>query len=54
LRQMTEEFGFPELHAKKALLASDSNLDAAVGWLAEHESDPTLDEPIPFVPQVMS
>lgn len=48
-----QEFGFPELRAKKALLASGMSVEAAITWLEAHQEDMDIDEPIALVPQVV-
>jgi uncharacterized UBP type Zn finger protein len=48
-----QEFGFPELRAKKALLASGMSVEAAITWLEAHQEDMDIDEPIALVPQVL-
>ncbi|EFN54376.1 hypothetical protein CHLNCDRAFT_31757 [Chlorella variabilis] len=46
LKQM-EEMGFPAARATRALYHSGGeNLEAAVGWLEEHQGDADLDEPL--------
>lgn len=47
-----QEFGFPELRAKKALLASGMSVEAAISWIEAHQEDMDIDEPIALVPQV--
>ncbi|GAA5953514.1 hypothetical protein JCM21900_006188 [Sporobolomyces salmonicolor] len=40
--------GFPEIRAKRALLATGSNgAEVAMNWLFEHMEDPDIDEPLP-------
>jgi uncharacterized UBP type Zn finger protein len=46
--------GFPAVRATRALYHSGgSSLEAAVGWLEEHQGDADLDEPL-MVPKVGS
>jgi hypothetical protein len=47
-----QEFGFAELHAKKALLSGASSVDAAIQWIQDHQEDADIEEPIALVPQV--
>lgn len=49
----TQEFEFPEIRAKKALLAVGAgNLELAINWITDHQDDPDIDAPIPLVPMV--
>lgn len=44
------DMGFVDLHARKALLATDSqSLEAAITWLGDHQEDADIDDPIKFV-----
>ncbi|KDO28684.1 hypothetical protein SPRG_20151 [Saprolegnia parasitica CBS 223.65] len=44
------EMGFPELRARKALLATnDGNLDQCINWIDEHQDDADIDAPIQFI-----
>ena len=43
------DMGFPELRAKKALLAGSGNVEAALEWCLNHENDADIDAPIPLV-----
>lgn len=51
LKQLLE-FEFPEVRAKKALLAVGANLEAAINWITDHQDDADIDAPIPLVPMV--
>eukprot|EP00803_Ostreobium_quekettii_P000221 evm.model.scf_434.5 EVM.evm.TU.scf_434.5 scf_434:72530-77027(-) len=45
--QQLVEMGFSETRATKALvLVRNGSVDAALQWLAEHEDDPDIDEPL--------
>ncbi|EQC33974.1 hypothetical protein SDRG_08653 [Saprolegnia diclina VS20] len=44
------EMGFPELRARKALLATnDGNLDQCINWIDEHQDDADIDAPIQYI-----
>ncbi|CAL4999880.1 unnamed protein product [Urochloa decumbens] len=46
-----EAMGFPTVHSIRALhFSGNSNLESAVNWLLEHESDPDIDQ-LPLVPR---
>lgn len=45
------ELGFPELRARKALLAGSETADAVVEWCLAHGDDADIDDPIPLVPR---
>ncbi|CAK4617843.1 hypothetical protein LEN26_004742 [Aphanomyces euteiches] len=50
LLQQLVEMGFPDVRARKSLLATnDSSLDAAIAWIEEHQEDPDIDAPIQFI-----
>jgi len=42
--------GFSEVRVRKALMAGNSNAEAVVNWVIEHEKDAGIDDPIPLVP----
>lgn len=46
LLQQLKDMGFAEGRAKKALLLTGMNSQAAMEWLLEHEGDPNIDEPL--------
>ncbi|ETV97643.1 hypothetical protein H310_09534 [Aphanomyces invadans] len=50
LGQLTE-MGFPEVRARKSLLATNdqNSLEAAISWIEEHEGDADIDAPIQFI-----
>jgi len=53
LLQSLLEFEFPEIRAKKALLAvNNSSVDAAIQWITDHQEDADIDAPIALVPQL--
>ncbi|KAF0718153.1 Aste57867_1864 [Aphanomyces stellatus] len=44
------EMGFPEIRARKSLLATnDASLDGAIAWIEEHQEDADIDAPIQFI-----
>ncbi|OQR91731.1 hypothetical protein ACHHYP_04434 [Achlya hypogyna] len=44
------EMGFPDVRARKALLATnDGNLEQCINWLDEHQDDADIDVPIQFI-----
>ncbi|XP_051203058.1 uncharacterized protein [Lolium perenne] len=46
-----EEMGFPAIRSIRALhYSGNSNLESAINWLLEHESDPDIDQ-LPLVPR---
>jgi len=47
LQSMTE-FGFDERRSRKALLLARFNLEDAIEWLALHQDDADIDEPLSF------
>jgi len=42
---------FPEVRARKALMAGNTTMDSVVTWLVEHGEDAGIDDPIPKVPK---
>ena len=41
------EFGFPEIRAKRALVATNhAGAEVAMGWLFEHMEDPGQPDPV--------
>ncbi|GAB4822019.1 hypothetical protein N2152v2_009065 [Parachlorella kessleri] len=47
LQKQLEEMGFPPNRAVRALhFSGNSSVEGAINWLAEHESDTNLDEPL--------
>lgn len=43
--------GFPDVRARKALLAGQTSADNAINWMLEHGEDADIDDPIPLVPK---
>ena len=42
--------GFPDIRARKSLLATDNaNLEQAIQWLEAHQDDPDIDDPIKYM-----
>ena len=51
LLEDVKSMGFPELRARKALMAGSKNVESALDWLLSHENDGDIDEPIKKVPK---
>ena len=51
LLEDVKSMGFPELRARKALMAGSKNVESALDWLLNHENDGDIDEPIKKVPK---
>eukprot|EP00282_Hemiselmis_andersenii_P011305 CAMPEP_0114124242 /NCGR_PEP_ID=MMETSP0043_2-20121206/8677_1 /TAXON_ID=464988 /ORGANISM="Hemiselmis andersenii, Strain CCMP644" /LENGTH=382 /DNA_ID=CAMNT_0001217117 /DNA_START=162 /DNA_END=1310 /DNA_ORIENTATION=+ len=52
LMDQLKDMGFPEVRAEKGLwLTGNSNLEAAVTWLADHSEDADIDEPLMVAPE---
>lgn len=44
------EMGFPDIRAKKSLLATNQgSLESCISWIEEHQEDHDIDDPISFV-----
>jgi hypothetical protein len=48
LGQLTN-MDFPEIRARKALMAGSTNMDSAMEWIFSHQDEATIDDPIPLV-----
>ena len=51
LLEDVKSMGFPELRARKALMAGSKNVETALDWLLNHEGDSNIDEAITLVPK---
>jgi len=52
IMEQLKDMGFPELRAERGLwLTGNSNLEAAVTWLADHSEDADIDEPLMVAPE---
>eukprot|EP00281_Chroomonas_sp_CCMP1168_P012326 CAMPEP_0206280562 /NCGR_PEP_ID=MMETSP0047_2-20121206/38646_1 /ASSEMBLY_ACC=CAM_ASM_000192 /TAXON_ID=195065 /ORGANISM="Chroomonas mesostigmatica_cf, Strain CCMP1168" /LENGTH=396 /DNA_ID=CAMNT_0053710635 /DNA_START=45 /DNA_END=1235 /DNA_ORIENTATION=+ len=50
--EQLKDMGFPEVRAEKGLwLTGNSNLEAAITWLADHAEDADIDEPLMVAPE---
>jgi len=47
LKRLVEEFGFPEIRAKKGLKHGGGTIEGAVEWISNHQDDMDIDEEEP-------